>query len=921
MAQVVDTKGNVKASNTGKKFTGGTPSSKGGGAAALREALGTNELIPSVQVPTPGLQLPERQQARRSMTIPNAIKGRSVKPTGSASFSSPSSMPSVSLPSVSTSSSMAGSMQADESEGERREPSYWDNMRSSLADIVGAREIGDEEEPETSSLMPSVITDGSMQDHVAGEGDVNRWGERYKDNPIANTEIGRTQQAAVGSTRSNDIYESLFSDAGMSDEDLYGMSHRPNARAEFTQNSASPQDLIGVGNIGNKVEDIATVDDGTLDYYHLTSPKMLGSQFQKYARLGMAPGLTADEIEQITPDMVYDKMDLAMNPNVRFQPYLPDDRSLLMSTLEGAGNEISSLAGEMSNLRTNISNLVGNPYTIKYDNGTQSYEINGPEFDKTGYGYIDNIVNDMNSNPNRFFVPHDGEDQSWSQYANRYETINPNGDVEYHYGMPTSNWIDNGDMTWEIEFDDGSTDVVGQEYIDSFPVYDGEAFLPPGIVRASPNYDQTWSQSYSDGTTAVVSSDFLDSVTNNETGRLEVPLEKVDVTGMGFDTNRLNGGVVPQGFTDDSGRKWNAVQASASAWLPNYVMDDGTVLSFDDALAIASDTNGKYENKNLGEGQSIDYNFSDIAPFLSNRPMRLSDTNPWSINDEDGSIERPDLVGNPIERIFDLTAGSLPVMLPMKYSMPIAALDGIQSFYGASQYDPTRNAYKYIPENMSGATADVMTPINEQMVGPIGEGVITPLSWIIDALPSSWAERGSGYPMSILKGAAGAFEEGIEEVLGNFFDEYGSQGLSRMFGPYLDENGNVVDREYQAAHDEYGRPVRQEWDPNGDILGQLADRAYYAGVLPYHDGKWGFQDDAWVDNLNSFYGGTLMSAPGSVTGSAVENFAENEKRADDLAKLGQMGITGTYNVPRVPRNMVVAPEEYIEEVARNEQVL
>lgn len=838
-----------------------------------------------------------------------------------------------SLPSVQT-ASMSSPIEVKFGESKTQDPmSYWDRVQQQ--DLETVKALNEHFSNPSSDLDPSFMSgvniEASDGGYKAGEGDVNRWGENYKDDPV-----GPVSTSWIGNTRNNDRYEDLFATGfngeteGMSPYDL-----------ETTHGRDWTTMLSSTNTTPNMSEEI---DDGTMDYEHLTSPKISGAQLKRYARNGMAPGLTIDQIEQINPDKVYDKGQLAADPDVGFMPYVPDIRTYTDMSLDYPTDVVSRMSGELANLRGNISSVM-NPYRINYNDGTETRQINGPLFDNGAYDYLASVYRDRQDNPRRFFDDSHKNGGSWSQYAAQWRTVNPSGETEYHYGFPTTPYESNNDGTSDLVFDDGSRVPVSDAWLASIYDIESNNYVIPmdgntwvietpdggtkrmtgGINDVVSNMDGTSSVGFSDGTTATMSDSYIDTLERNDNGwpMMEYGgMANVTDLGLTLNTAQLNGTDFPDRYVDENGVETDQLNNPdvASYWMPNYVMDDGTVLPYYDALAIAGDTNGRETNENLRSGQSVDYEFGPMIKYLPNLPFGLGLTNTPArlqsepLGVENGSLDLSNLLSNGADRVFDWTMGSLPIMIPQT-QWPVSMSNMMQSARGAAsnRYDPYGNSYGFVSaergddgmlrnDNGDGVidprlTSSIMAgavPVTEDMVGPIGD-VGSGGSILRDMF------EGPGLRNALARWGLGLNSEGWEEVAGNFFEGLGDYSVPNAFGNYLDENGNVVATEEEAATDERGLPVRESWS-------SLADRAYNFGIPMYRDGRIQIQPDALANNINSYIGGAAISAlPG-----AMEEYGNMRDYDEQLAYLNSLGLNDFYQNPERVRERH-APEGYLEQ--------
>ena len=817
----------------------------------------------------------------------------------------------VDAPSASVVSAPSSPMREHEV-GRDKPTSYWDDVQNDNLDIVkkiDERMRASEETDDGSVpgiMKPSFITQGSS--YEPGTGDMNMFGEQYN---------------GLGATRKNDVIENALIDMG-----------------------AEPYQFGGHNNRGSASIKVDNGDILTGDY---TSPRVLGSQLKEYAKRGLVPSITdPNDIEKINPDEVYSKLAVGMDT------YSPDLESSIDNAFDVIPNTINMMSSGLGSQREILSSII-NPYEILYNDGENEYEINGSEFDKSSPGYLRSLVNDMNSGNERFFDDSHEDGGNWKQYVRRTTTQNPNGETEYHYGVvdgdwtannvimfddgsvetmtddeiehyyrPTESVAQNDDGSWMVTFEDGTSELMSEDEVMHY------------YGRGIDDYEITYNIPFADGTVAEVTEDYISSLpVDKKTGNPLLDMETIDADGLGIDTQEINKSM-PVGTVDDDGNKVRAIDTASSFWLPNYVMDDGTVLDFDDVLALLSDDNGRTVNENLKEGASIGYDFDSVIPFIdkvsesgvpvvsqlaqlvpTNKPRRLQGT-PVSVSD-DGSLDMSRFFDNTGDRFIDWFSESLPIMIP-QLQWPTSLARGYESLkYGLDPAMDARNfTHSYITADRDengnvvptetdfqrGANAlmSSIVPVTENAVGPVGDKTR-------EYVPSLFGRKldQPGLLNNILAGGAGMAAEGNEEIAGNFFE-----GLPNLFANYLDEDGNTVYSSDKAAVDAYGNPMR---DPNTPLV----ERIHNFGVpvigrdtsigkfisdnnipLPTVEqgGAYGmFQPEALADNINSWLAGALISAPSS--------FAEanrNQRIYDaNMQRLNDLGLDSMYVEPKQVR--------------------
>lgn len=945
MAQVVDTRGKTKATPSGKIMNG----SKNNNSVSRGVAEALNDVGNSVVNAISDISIDEP----RSTSSAQSARKRNSSPYTGISGGTPTTR---SAPQSSW-SPMYASLSNGKNINSAPRKSYWDSVQEEnqkLANSIDAHFKGTDEQKteESSELMPEMKIESASDsgyEYTPGEGAVNRWGEEYLDDPV-----GPVSTAWIGATRNNDRYEDLFA-TGFNGE----TESMPPYELDTTHNRDTAYDDTSSNKDWTSIRfDTTTttpiisnvVDDGTMDYEHLTSTKVLGSQLKRYARNGMAPGMSADQIEQIDPDEVYDKAILAADPNVNFIPYIPDGRTYVDFAVTQPFDVTSHYMSQLGNARGEISSAF-NPYQINWNNGDQSQKLNGPKFDEGVYGYLSSVYRDRWDNPQRFFDDTHDNGGHWTQYASQWQVPSPDGGVEYHYGTVTTPYVSNNDGTSNLIFDDGSSVQINDSWLESLFDEESNNYIIPSdsdgswlietpdgsiqsmsgdIVDLVTNMDGTSTVGFSDGTTATLDDSYIDSLERNDEGWPMMEFNGLtDVTGLGLDTSQLNETDFPDRYVDEeTGEVFDQLNSPdvSSYWMPDYVMSDGTVLPYFDALAIAGDTNGREGNKNLKDNQSISYDFGSMLPFMPPLPFGLTITNtparlqPEPLNIEEGKIDVSQLLKNGADRWFDWTTGSLPIMLPFT-QWPASISNAMQDFRGASSggYNPYNGGRTYIgavrdddgslrydPENDPNSSGNPLldprvtsgmmagsVPVTEDLVGPIGDA----------GSGGRFLEKyfdGPGWKNALGRWILDWNSEGWEEVGGNIPEELQRYGLPGAFGNYLDENGNVVATESEAAKDENGKPIKQQWSP-------LPDRLYNAGIPMVRDDKLQVNPEALVNNVNAYIGGAAISAPMSLPGQIGEKI--NYDRQRDY--LDAMGVD-FYNDPEIWRKRQ-APEQYLEQ--------
>lgn len=578
---------------------------------------------------------------------------------------------------------------------------------------------------------------------------VNMFGEEY-DTP----EFLDNQLDLIGNTQTNDAYMRYAVANGLSEDDAYAIMHKPQSIKEEEELRAtrtlSPDVYDGTGGL---------LDDGSLNYFDLTADKMTGAQYLKYAELGMGGRPTGE----IVPSDVYSKRREANNYG--FIPFTPDESSYLNMVTSNTLDLPWRLGSMVGNLRETLTP----DYAINY--GDQ--RVSGRDFDKLYPAYLGQFDYYDKFDPGRYLTKPEGE--NYTPHIFEHVIPDVNGNETYHYGS---------------------------------------------LRTVDANPDGTYSIGFNDGSSVDVSQDYIDTVYNPENDSINISPSRVPV-------NKARG-KVPDNI--DSLNDVNAIMAAAEGsgaspldyadviYVPDLVLSDGTRMSFEDVDRLSRDKTEGDDADNPND-DDIRYEFgSGILPFATNKPRRLMEQEPISFEDGKVKVNFGDMVNN----TWDWTLGSIPIsvgnIMPWLYSASGAtsSVNGVDpgtyspssDSYGliSGSYDEKGNAIYGVPgedgkrdDALSDSTrwwnaaGNALVPLTEQIVGPVG-GQVIPLEKMFG---SQVANPTVGQVLkNFLIGAAG---EGIEEDLGNIFEDltqYGWQGL--FANQRKDENGNPL-------YDDFGR--------------------------------------------------------------------------------------------------------------------
>jgi hypothetical protein len=585
----------------------------------------------------------------------------------------------------------------------------------------------------------------------------------------------------IGDTDSNEKYLSDAITNGMSEEDADKIRGRGDKSWWQSLSDKWSQPLSGFDYDVNSEStgDVTAIDDGTYDYDHMTADTMTVTQYMHYAELGMG----GRPVEQIDPTKTYSKR--RENVNYGFTPFVPDQMSYVNMVADNVMDTPYRAGTWLSGLRETITT----DYTINYGNGSS---ISGRDFDKLSTPYLNQFYYNDRFNPERFLTkPTDNENVT--ALVREYAIPDLDGRETYHYGRLSAMW-DNGDGTYTAEFSDGSSVDVSQEYIDSISNEDG-------------------------------------SVTMKDSARVPVSQAR---------------GSLPANL--DSLNDVDSIMASAEAtggspldyadviYIPDLVLSDGTRIPYSDVERIYWDKTP--ENDEGQQDDDIGYEFKRFGIF-DNKPRRLNQQEMFKTNERGGiDVDMSDIGNNAI----DWTLGSLPISIGT--TMPwVYSTSGATSSLGGvnpASYDPTTDSYGFIAGSYDdqgrlrygvtdangkrddersestrwwNAAGNAAVPLTEMIVGPVGEQIV-PLEKIfrseLPSNPTAW---------QVIKNAlVGAAGEGVEEDLGNIFDELTEYGPSGMFtNPVTNANG-------EALRDMYGHEVRDYNNTSAeDYLRNIAD--------------------------------------------------------------------------------------------------
>lgn len=590
---------------------------------------------------------------------------------------------------------------------------------------------------------------------------------------------------------------------------------------------------------------IRDVDDGmTFDYDHLTADRATGAAMQQYGDLGMG----GRDWWEYSPYSIYTKSDEAQQHG--FRPYLPDETARFNSTVSNILDEPSDLVGALASSRELMTD-----YTMGYDRGEgmEPLSLSGSDWDYRAKPYMDNMRRLIAQDQSQFLsMPEGGQVHGApvSTLILEHEIEDEDGNTRYLYGG-----ISDGSFDVILTYSDGSEVRVPQSeigvdeegYLTVPDEYDGD------IVDS--RMDDSLHLTFNDGQEIYVPESVYGQSDewHDENGDLIVPetgyIPVDEARGqLPADLVALNADAVERG----------SIAGAPVLYMPDMVMSDGTRVNWNQAQDIYYDDDVE-NDPNDPNDDAISYDFGLLNHA---KPRRLT----GEIIDDNG-LNWADLLNN----AWDYTMGSLPIMVnPIAW--PISVSQGLsKSMAGIdpNKYDALTQSDSYIRaevddqgnivptysdlEQVANTAGNMLVPLTEQIVGPIGgdNPMIEKLSGKLPSNPTVgqvWRSFG-----------AGALGEGLEEIGGNLFEEATNQG-PMMFGDVvtpegerlLDDWGNpVVDEngEYRFK-DANGRPYEYMTDDTGHIY-KSADTPFARRIANFLNPE---------DLANAFLGGVLVDA-------------------------------------------------------------
>lgn len=575
-----------------------------------------------------------------------------------------------------------------------------------------------------------------------------------------------------------------------------------------------------------------TIDDGSsFDYNHMTADYMTGTQYRRYVAAGMG-GLP---IEQIDPTGIYNKRyEMLYNG---YTPFTPDDASAWRMAIEN----VAGAPGRGANTFGSLREMVTPDYTITFDSDTGRRTISGRSFERYASAYINELARENMMDPFRFINTPDDMD-GITPIIREYMIPDGSGGYLYAHGMLTGAMRDPDD---------------------------------PNIVMLS----------FTDGSTVMVRDSELRTDKSNNIMIDQTYVTPSNANGwLPDDLSVMNDIDMITELSDETGAP--PLYYAGVQYMPDLALEDGSTMPYSDATRLYYD-NEYTDNPENSSDDDIEYGF---APLNINVPRRFQQQEFW--NDEGGPISNGffDLKGNAARNIVDWTLVSIPISFEQLHPWLTSASNATMAMRGVNPgtYDPATHTYrlnagyyddagnlrygvtdrygnvddsKSAEAAMSNTLGTALVPLTERIAGNIGS---SPLETALTAAGLYPVLKANPTAMNVLANfAAGAAGEGVEEIIGNYFDELSTYGPTSMY------RNQVYDASGNPMYDITGREIREYYTPE--------EKRYLNALDP-------------ADMANAFVGGVgvdlLLGGPGAVT-SAIDA-RRNHSTAAAAASLGNV---------------------------------
>ena len=898
MAQVVDTKGKVKAAPSGKLMDGDKAQK-----STSKEAVNTivDDAVKSVV---------------------NAVSNVKIKS---------------SAPSVSKKNSLQNKNSVHKQNSSSNAPN---TLSSPYTGISGGIPVVRNQSSGLSSTTPSMIA-STQEPSSFDESEIPFSEKPTKDNPY------------------NEIYEKDMLDSGMSqdylDRYIKESGDKPFSAKDYLDwdinalkdpQAASDELLASVDDYymldPDLLLDDTKIDDGTIDRPHLLSDWMTGKQYYHYVHdLGL-PGMPEDQID-ISDNGRYSKTsERQMNG---FQPYIPNSTYGLGMTIPNIASSVRNFSNYIKNLRPN-GFLNDVDYQITTDTGYGVNSFSGRDFDKMSNGYTSQ-VNDLydrayEGDPEAMSILMNEENHSSPYTTMVRERELPDGSK--HYGVVTgmsrvNDLVDedvfNDFVLWDVDEnteatppDENGISTYGNMTFnldDNRNILSGTLQTKDGFtLNLAPTSDggyqivdddayDRWIEShdngdiqisFSDGSSAIVQSEDIDEAIKNNPkdnwiGNKLVPYNGTSLKDIeNFNPESLTVGN-PTSLSDHFDFENGSGSEAGAIYVPDMILSDGTPISQDTVLKIANDDNPddwmddgiRYHFEPSGlSSRRLPFPLSiaagTINPFLvptDSRPRRLMHD---EIIDEDGPhlglVETPDWLA-------DASANSIPISLPIyqwvdSLANTLPYIAGVESGsgdeYGRYQttgYEPGSE------ENTIKAISTLFGPALENLAGYGHEPFLDP--FVEKLIGKKFADGSlSNILLSKLWDSTG---EAAEEVFGNYVDEPSVYGFKNAWANRIDYPyagmGKVYDKDHNLLY-EVDNDVSEEDLSNiyNDMIENYGDNGQFPILYDEHGRE--FRD------------------PNTPIGNRFSNaFALTPEHLDETANaaFGGAGVSWLYSMPEI----------------------
>ena len=632
------------------------------------------------------------------------------------------------------------------------------------------------------------------------------------------------------------------------------------------------------------------IDDGeTMDYDHLTADRATGTAMQKYGELGMG----GRDWWEYDPYATYLKSDERQDAG--FTPYLPDQTARANMFTSQALDAPSDLIGALAQSRE-----LATDYKINYDSDGDKntnddvVSFSGSDFDYRALPYLNNMDKMLKYEPLTFLsMPEGGKVHGApvSTLVLEHEMPDRDGSTRYVYG----DLVDSGyDLL--LTYDDGRTVSVPKSEYSKWKTDDAGHLVTSDEYSGNivgQDVDDSLHLVFSDGQDVHVPQEVYNQWQRPD-GSMYIP----DPSYVSLEQAR---GFVPENLDalNEDARKnvgERGIENAPVLYLPDMVMDDGTRLTYEQAKRINHDQEAE-DNPETTNDDNLSYDFG-VANIA--KPKRLTGDivkeDASSIWDIPANLNWEDMLNN----TYDFTMGSIPISIS-RIAWPLSVSQSLSKSLGGidpGKYDSLTGSDRYISADqdettgelkpsyndvqlLANAVGNAIVPLTEEIAGPIsGSSLIEKLSGDIPNNPTK---------KQVLQGfLTGMIGEGLEEIVGNFFDGITNQGDAAFGNPTTPEGERLLDDNGEPVRDENGN--YKFVDVNGEPLTSWTDNVGHEYVdrnTPINERVRNFLN--LNDLANAFFGGALVD-----TVMQLPSVAPDFARASRLDKIRRQTGTQQY---------------------------